>query len=224
MYLPSHFNNTDRSSILELLRQFPLATVIYHDQGMLQAEHLPCLHTADISSDGAGEPTGWGRLFCHAAIGNRLSELALAAEPHQAFEVLLIFQGPSAYVRPAWYEAKARSGEVVPTYNYSVVQIRGLLRPVRDNKQFATMLAALSDQFEQARQTPWRMNDAPAPFLDELMTAITGFEIQITDLQAKAKMSQNKIAIDRQNIADGLRAEGQDAVAELVEQQLFKSS
>lgn len=218
MYLPAHFAMDDKASILAILRDYPLATLVYQDQHEFQAEHLPCVYQP------AAITANWGSLFCHAAIGNRLVELASAAGTEQGLPILAIFQGPSAYVTPSWYEDKVKTGEVVPTYNYAVVHVYGRLRLITDAQEFAAKLALLSDHFEQSREKAWRMDDAPAEFLQQIMQAIAGLDIQIERVVGKAKMSQNKTSFDRQTIADGLRAEGAAAVSEIMEQQLFAAT
>lgn len=209
MYLPEHFAIHDATQIQQLLRDYPLACLVYQDQGVLQAEHLPCVMLPPQSD-------GKTRLFFHAAAGNRLCHYASLAES----PVLAVFQGPAGYVTPAWYEEKASTGEVVPTYNYAVVQVRGNLSLIDDAQVFLERLSSLSDHFENQRAHPWRISDAPAPYIQQLLAAIVGIELEVEQIEAKFKLSQNKSVINQHNIAEGLRST-HPALSTMMEQGLF---
>ncbi len=211
MYLPEHFALDDTQQIQQLIGDYPLASLIYQDQGELQAEHLPGVFLPEPSD-------GKARLFFHAAAGNRLAQLASSANAR----VLAIFQGPSGYVTPGWYEEKASSGEVVPTYNFAVVQVHGRLTRIDDEQVFLERLSLLSDHFENQRPQPWRVSDAPPEFIRGLLQAIVGLELEIEQVTAKFKLSQNKSLINQHNIAEGLSQTGSQALSALMTQRLFR--
>lgn len=112
-------------------------------------------------------------------------------------EVLLIVDGPIAYVSPSLYPTKAESGKVVPTLNYVSVQIRGHLQPVTDPDAFRRLLGAITSRFESSRDHPWSINDAPDEFIESQMKAIRGFSMRIDDIQGVAKHSQNRPKSDQ---------------------------
>lgn len=211
MYLPEHFALDDTQQIQQLIGDYPLASLIYQDQGELQAEHLPGVFLPEPRD-------GKARLFFHAAAGNRLAQLASSANA----SVLAIFQGPSGYVTPGWYEEKAISGEVVPTYNFAVVQVHGRLTRIDDEQVFLERLSLLSDHFENQRPQPWRVSDAPPEFIRGLLQAIVGLELEIERVTAKFKLSQNKSLINQHNIAEGLSQTGSQALSALMTQRLFR--
>jgi transcriptional regulator len=117
---------------------------------------------------------------------------------------LVLFQGPSAYVSPAFYEQKAIDGKVVPTWNYAVVHAHGSLRAVEDPEWLLGLLERLTKRHEASRPAPWKVADAPRDFIEGLLKAIVGIEIVIDKLEGKWKASQNRAADDRARIAQGL--------------------
>ena len=119
--------------------------------------------------------------------------------------MLVIFQGPSAYITPSWYETKKQTGKAVPTYNYCTVHAHGPLRIHDDREWLRGMVTRLTQRFESTRPAPWAVADAPADFIDQQLAAIVGIEIPIAKLAGKWKVSQNRPAADRANVVAGLR-------------------
>jgi len=129
-------------------------------------------------------------------------------------EVLAIFHGPQTYVTPSWYPSKHETGQVVPTWNYAVVHAHGVLRVHDDREWLRTLVTRLTDRQESAMAQPWRVDDAPAEYLERMLGAIVGIEIPVTRLDGKWKVSQNRNDADRDGVAEGLSLqEGADAQA-----------
>ena len=129
-------------------------------------------------------------------------------------EVLAIFQGPQAYISPAWYETKRETGKVVPTYNYIVVHAYGPLRIVEDRVWLRALVERLTNRHEASKPEPWKVTDAPAEYIEQMLGAIIGVEIPLTRLVGKWKVSQNRPAVDRDGVVSALGAmEDQDARA-----------
>ena len=105
---------------------------------------------------------------------------------------------------PSWYPSKAETERVTPTWNYEMVQVRGIpsLRPERD--WLAAHVAALTAAQEFRRPAPWAPSDAPADYIDSMLRGIVGLEIEITEIRGKWKMSQNRLAQDADGAARGL--------------------
>lgn len=132
-------------------------------------------------------------------------------------ETLVVFQGPEAYITPSWYVSKKEHGRVVPTWNYAVVQARGMPRVIDDATWLRAQIGALTSSQESKRAQPWDVSDAPEPFIEGQMKAIIGVEIPIRTIEGKWKVSQNRSAADRQGVYEGLRDEGiSDDMARLV--------
>ncbi|MBF8448178.1 FMN-binding negative transcriptional regulator [Aeromonas dhakensis] len=201
MYLPPHFAVTDSETLHQLIRAYPLGALITHGEGGLDANHLPFELDA-----GAGVH---GVLRAHVARNNPLWQ-----EVKDGDEVLVIFKAADGYISPSWYPGKQEHHKLVPTWNYSVVHAHGSIQ-IRDDARFVRrLLANLTRHHEAGETTPWKMADAPRDYLEAMMQAVVGIEIEITRLVGKFKLGQNKEAADRLGAANALQERGQSALAE----------
>ena len=121
-------------------------------------------------------------------------------------DALAIFDGPDAYVSPAWYEEKRLTGKVVPTWNYVTVQAHGSLTLRHEVEWLVPHVARLVARHEAARTEPWRLTDAPDDYVRTQARAIVGLELRIQRLEAKAKLSQNRGDRDIEGTIEGLAA------------------
>jgi transcriptional regulator len=128
-----------------------------------------------------------------------------------AAPVLLIVGGAEAYISPSWYAAKSEHGRVVPTWNYSAVQLTGTARVHQDSEWLRAAVSELTDTHEDAREHPWQVTDAPASYIEGQLRGIVGIEVTVTRIEGKAKLSQNRSDADRRGVIDGLRAPIADA-------------
>ena len=191
MYQPAHFNEADPDTLLALMREFPLATLI-RGGTELAADILPL----EVERVGGG----W-RVTGHVARANPLWREA-DDQP-----VLLMFQGPQAYVSPNWYPSKAQHGKAVPTWNYAMVQVHGTLRATQDPAWLRAFVTRLTERHEAGRAAPWHVADAPPDYLDAMLKAIVGIEIEVTCVEGKFKLSQNRDAADRTGVVLGLESD-----------------
>lgn len=189
MYLPAHFDVTDRAALHALVRARPLATWATVLDGAPLVNHVPFLLDA-----GQGEH---GTLIGHVARANPVWR-------HPAPSVLA-FHGPEAYISPAWYPAKREHGKVVPTWNYAVVHAHGLPQVVEDAGELLDIVGRLTTQHESGRPAPWAVADAPADYVQQMLRAIVGIRIPVQRWVGKFKLSQNHTAGNRQGAIDGLR-------------------
>ena len=203
MYVPTHFKQDDTRALLGIIREYGFGLLILADEQGIEANHVP-FHL--LESDDS-----LGLLQCHLARGNpawqRLGEGA---------KVMVVFQGPDAYVSPSWYPSKAEHGRVVPTWNYLAVHAEGTARVVDNGAWLGQHLRALARQHEAGREQPWAVDDAPPDYFDKLIRGIVGIEIQLQRLTGKLKASQNQPEPNRAGVMAGLAAEGQDAMARLI--------
>ncbi|AWM76688.1 FMN-binding negative transcriptional regulator [Phenylobacterium parvum] len=190
MYLPEVFEETRPEVLWDLVARHPLGLLVTAGPEGPMASPLPFL---------VAEAEGRLRLTCHLARPNPHLE-ALAGTP----DCLVVFQGAEAYVTPSWYPSKAETERVTPTWNYEMVQVRGVptLRPERD--WLAAHVAALTAAQESRRPAPWAPSDAPADYIESMLRGIVGLEIEITEIRGKWKMSQNRLAQDADGAARGL--------------------
>lgn len=191
MYSPSHFEEARLDVLHALVTDHPFGTLVTHGAGGLDADHIPF----EISAPTPDAP--FGILRAHVARANPLWRCGGQA-------VMAVFQGPSAYVSPAWYEEKAVSGKVVPTWNYAVVHAHGTLRAVEDPAWLLALLDRLTKRHESGRAAPWSVGAAPRDYIDKLLAAIVGIEIPIERMHGKWKASQNRSERDQANVAAAL--------------------
>ncbi|MEO6895347.1 MAG: FMN-binding negative transcriptional regulator [Caldimonas sp.] len=200
MYLPAHFAESRPEALRTLIRARPLGLLVTRNgDGGIDANDIPFV--LDVDGD-----AGPGVLRAHVARANPLWRTA-----RTDVESLVVFQGPQGYVSPAWYPAKAEHGKVVPTWNYIVVQARGLLRPIDDREWVRAFVDRLTTRHEGARPAPWAVSDAPADYVETMLGSIVGIELVLTSLVGKWKMSQNRPIADREGVAAGIAREQGDA-------------
>ena len=208
MYIPPSNAEHDVDTILAFIEAHPLGILITTSASDgLFATHLPLLVRRDRAPQGVLEG--------HLARANPHHRQARDGD-----EALVIFAGPDAYITPEWYEAKREHGRVVPTWNYVAVHAYGTLRFVDDALFLRRHLESLTSRHESLRPAPWAVSDAPTEYVAQQMKAIVGFELTISRLEGKWKMSQNRSAADIDGVVLGLRESdvpAERAVAEIVQ-------
>jgi transcriptional regulator len=208
MYIPAHFA-ADDAAVEDLLFKHGAADLITLTEDGLLATMLPFAYLPSVGEHGA--------LYGHVARNNDQWR-----KPAQG-ESLAIIRGPDSYVSPSWYAAKAEHGRVVPTWNYLTAHVYGRLIVHDDPAWVEDVVRRLTAKHEAARlaspgqRMPWSPDDAPRKFIEGQLRAIVGLELQITRIEAKAKLSQNRPATDIPGIVDGLAARGDDPMATAVE-------
>jgi len=195
LYQPAHNRFTvdhPAAELAQLCRHVPATLVTLGPQG-LRASILPMLFDPD---DGPN-----GTLRGHLARGNpQWRELV------SDVEALAIFDGPDAYVSPAWYEEKRLTGKVVPTWNYVTVQAHGVVTLHHEPDWLVPHVRRLVERHEAGRAEPWSIDDAPEGYVETQARAIVGLELRISRLEAKRKLSQNRSAADIAGTIKGLDA------------------
>ena len=131
-------------------------------------------------------------------------------------EALAIFTGPEHYISPSWYPAKQEHGRVVPTWNYTAVHARGTLTFFEEPARLRAIVEELTTIHEASLPQPWKVDDAPPEFVEGLLKAIVGFELQIASLEGKWKASQNRSEADRASVVEALRNLGATESAETI--------
>jgi transcriptional regulator len=132
-------------------------------------------------------------------------------------QVLAVFQGLQSYISPSFYQTKRETGKVVPTWNYVMVQVRGVARLQTETAWLDQQIAALTAQLEKGRSPSWAVSDAPRGYIESQLRGIVGIEIDISVIEGKWKVSQNKAEADRRGVVEGL-SETDPAMAQLVKQ------
>jgi len=193
MYMPAHFEETRVEVIHRLIREHPLAVLVTLGSNGLNANHIP------LEIDPA--PAPFGTLRGHVARANPVWR-----DFSRDVEALTVFQGPQAYISPAWYQTKTETGKVVPTFNYIVVHAYGSLRIIEDETWLRGLVERLTTRHEAGRPEPWKVSDAPEDFIKTQLRAIVGIELPVSRLVGKWKVSQNRPEVDRAGVVRGLAA------------------
>ncbi len=205
MYQPPHFRETRLDVLHGLIRSEPLGLLVTNGPDGPVANPLPFLLDADASSNGT--------LRAHCA---RANPVWRAIQTSPEVPVLVVFQGPQAYVTPSWYATKKDTGKVVPTWNYVIVQARGRAEVLEQADWLAGQIRELTDRHESERDQPWAVDDAPADFVAAQIRGIVGIRIAIASFEGKWKVSQNRPAEDRIRVAAGYEETDRPDLASLV--------
>jgi transcriptional regulator len=202
MYVPEHFSQADVEILAALISKNSFGTIITQGVDGLVASHLPFLVEQQDS--------GLALKGHFARANNHWSQV-------ENTESLVIFQGPHCYISPNWYESRN-----VPTWNYAAVHVYGTAELVTDKNAIQDIVLELSDTHERPLPDPW------IPDYDEAMlNAIIGFRFNVSRIQGKYKLSQNKSEADRQGAIDALQSAGSEnelAIASLMQQTLENTS
>lgn len=205
MYIPPSFVQSDVSTLQDFIESHSFATVISQHGDEPYASHLPLLLDREGHSP--------GRLIGHFAKANPHWQSAAQQR------VLTIFHGPHAYISPGWMAAQ----NTVPTWNYVAVHAYGRLTLIDDRERLAALIRRMVETYERPRAAPWSVDTPEPEFIDKLLNAIVGFEIEIERLEGKWKLNQNHPLERRERIIAGLQRTGRAeelAVAELMQAML----
>ena len=201
MYVPAHFA-ADDATVRALLDGPGAGDLVTIGADGPVATLIPFVHDPHAGDHGA--------LLGHLARNNPQWRESTSDR------ALVILRGPDAYVSPGWYASKAQHGRVVPTWDYVTVHVHGRL-VVRDDPAFvADVVRRLTEKHEAGRTTPWSVDDAPPRFVAGQLRAVVGVEVQVTGIEAKAKLSQNRPPADVDGVVDGLLEDGRRDVADAV--------
>ena len=212
MYIPAHFA-PDAALVDELLHNHGAADLVTVTEQGLMATMLPFIYVppGEASTGGPRSAGQHGALHGHLARNNDQWKLSAAGES------LAIVRGPDAYISPGWYASKVEHGRVVPTWNYVTAHVYGRLVVHDDPVWTEDLVRRLTGKHEAHRDHPWSVDDAPRAFIEGQLRAIVGIELEITRIEAKAKLSQNRPPADVEGVIAGLRERGDKASADAVE-------
>ena len=186
MYIPKDFNISDEQVALNFIETHSFGIIITNRDSLLTANHIPFLLNKQSK-----------RLYGHFAKANpQWKELETSKE------LLIIFSGPHAYISPNWYE----NTHIPPTWNFSAVHVNGKARLVDDSKTF-WIVNQLTKTHEAQFSTPWEMQNMSERKLRSMLNAIVGFEIEMTTIQAKFKLSQDRQKSDIIGAIAGLKSQ-----------------
>lgn len=196
MYLPEKFKISDKDMALQVINKYPFATLISTTPEGPFVSHLPLV--AESNEDKI-------HLIGHMAKANPHWKIMTLSE------IYVVFHGPHKYITPLWH-----SRNDVPTWNYVVVHIKGSTQLIEKSEEVIACLKKLTQRMEpNGGWEFWLPEDLQSP--QALTKAIVGFSIEVTDLKAKFKLSQNRSQEDRSGVVSGLSSLNDDMSQELLD-------
>lgn len=184
MYVPKHFEESDKKTLLKFMREFNFATLVNFSKNKPWATHLPFI----VLEDG-------DEIILKAHMAKANPQWKNMQKPD---EVLVIFQEPHAYISPSLYENKVS----VPTWNYIAVHAYGVPHLYSTTEEKITLLELSFQHFESKFKEQW--DTLPDDYRNDLLSGIVAFEIKVTNLDGKFKLSQNRTEGDRERIISNL--------------------
>jgi transcriptional regulator len=201
MYIPAHFNESRREVLHALIQENPFGILFTHGKNGPDANHIPFELKAGEGAHGI--------LSAHVARANPVWQDVANGD-----EVLIVFRAGDAYISPSWYPSKHEFHKQVPTWNYRVVHAYGRITIHDDERYVRGLVARLTRTHEASQPQPWKMTDSPSEYIDAMLKAIVGVEIEITRLVGKIKLSQNKEERDIRGAGEALNEQGENVIGD----------
>lgn len=200
MYIPKHYLTTDKEEILNFMRTYSFATIITVKDNFQTATHLPFVveeieNEIILTSHFAKANSQWKEIIDNS--------------------VLVIFTEPHAYISPKHYDSEIN----VPTWNYLAIHTYGKGRVITGHDNSFAVLDTMINNFEKEYKTQW--DNLSIDYKTKMLNGIVAFQIIVTDIQAKKKLSQNKRETERQRIISTFEKSNDDnerAIAEIMKQ------
>ena len=206
MYTPRAFVETDLAELDRLIARDAFVTLVTVADGVPVVSHLPVLYARD---------------------GDRIVIEGHWAKPNpqarHAGPALLIVHGPHAYLSPSWYADKEEAARV-PTWNYAVAHLRGVLETTEDTDTLASIVDRLSQVNEAQVGNDWRFEHDRDDHVRQLR-GIIGFRFEVDRVELKFKLGQNHPAANVEGAAAALRHLGGEdnmAVSDLMRERLTR--
>lgn len=191
MYTPKYNEVTDRSVLAEHIKSNPFGSWSCIAGDEVVVNHIPFVFHED-----RGE---FGTITGHVSRANPVWENC-SSDKNSA----IVFHGEDAYISPSWYPSKHHEGKAVPTWNYNLVQVRGIPSFQEDRNWLFDHIKELTDIHEKSQALPWKVDDAPKEYINRLVNGIIGIEIPISSIVGKWKLGQNRPESDQIGMVAGL--------------------
>ncbi|MBD09458.1 MAG: transcriptional regulator [Flavobacteriaceae bacterium] len=195
-YPPKHHQDSDRNHIIEVIKTYPLATIISVKNNEPLITHLPLIYEE-------------GKLIGHIDIYNPQTELLKNNN-----DITVLFYGPQCYISPSIY-----STTQLPTYNYIRVHLKGNVTAIEDKDSLKQSLIAMTEFLE--KPNPKYTLEPDNPRLDANLSYIKMFEINITHWEGKFKLSQDKKTSDMVAAREELIRVNQESIRQFLDKVLM---
>ncbi|MCE3226089.1 MAG: FMN-binding negative transcriptional regulator [Bacteroidetes bacterium] len=179
MYIPKHYQEDNRNEIIAFMRQYSFAVIVTVKDNFQTATHLPFVieekgEKIILTSHFAKANENWKDIIHHQS--------------------LVIFSEPHAYISPKHYDKELN----VPTWNYLSVHAYGTGRIIESDAEAFSVLEKMIGTYETDYKKQW--DALPADYKNRMVKGIVAFEIEVNNIQAKKKLSQNKTESEKQRI------------------------
>jgi transcriptional regulator len=180
MYSPPYNRIEQRAELLEFMRAHNFPLLVTGTGGVLHGSHLP----VTVQETGSG-----------LAIDMHMAKNNPQWKEFFDDEVMVVFAGPHAYVSPRWYEEQER----VPTWNYTAVHAYGIPKVIEDRKAKHAAQRALIEMMDP--QWLPKFDALREEYVERMLDGIVNFEIAVTRLETRWKLSQNRSRREMELIA-----------------------
>jgi len=201
MFIPKKFKQDNIENLVQLMEQYPFATLITYSETGIEATHLPMLVVKKAEKY---------YLKAHIAKANPLWKSV-----KNNSDILVTFHGPNCYISPNHYPTKKQTGKAVPTWNYVVVQVKGTISFIHDAEWIYNAIETLTNIHESGQSQPWSMSDAPDEYIQKMIPAIVGIEIEVTSIKGQWKLSQNQPEVNQQGVVEALLQSSDSNIVEV---------
>jgi len=185
MYIPDIFKNENQEEIKDFLQKNSFGILVNQTNGKLWATHIPL----ELDTNKNGKQVLYGH------ISKENPQWESFADNNK---ILAIFSGSHSYISSSWYDH-----ESVPTWNYIAVHLYGTIKII-EGEAVIESLKKLVDKYEQNSENPVRVEDLSKKTMMQTR-GIVAFEIEIEEIQAKHKLSQNRDEKNYDNIITELK-------------------
>jgi len=180
--------------LMAAMRQIKFSAMVSTTGDGLHASHLPVIV----------EETNDGSVVLNEHLSRSNPHWRAITEPA---ETVAIFQGPHSYISPSWYETKAETGKVVPTWGYIAVHAHGSLEVIDDADWVRGHVNALTNLHEANRPGPWAVSDAPDDYITVMLRGIVGVRLTVERMDGNWKLNQHRSEDDQRRTIAGLYGE-----------------
>lgn len=194
MYIPKLNLLDDKQEAVGFMQQYSFATIVTVKNSIPSATHLPFV--VSLRDD-------------HIVLTSHFAKVNPQVDELLDGNSLVIFAEPHAYISPKHYESQ----QSVPTWNYVAVHAYGQATLIEGAEEKAKLLKQTIRFYEDAYLKQWE--SLPQDYKLNMMKGITGFEIIVTELQGKKKLSQNRSEIEKENIITDL-SKSEDSAAKAI--------
>lgn len=201
MFIPKKFRQENTEELIAMMQKYSFATLITQSEEGIEATHLPVIISGETD-----------KLFikAHIAKANPLWKSV-----KDGADVLVIFNGPNCYISPNHYPTKKETGKAVPTWNYVVVHAKGHVSFIHDNEWVYGLIDSLTTVHESNSDQPWSITDAPELYIQKMLPAIVGVQIDVASITGQWKLSQNQPEINQRGVVNGLGNSQENNLSEI---------